>query len=119
FAKGRRAAVGDGHRCQRSIGLETPAVVEAGHAGSMSAAVVDHLGAAMRAAVEQNMYLSAAIARHHHRLTAKFSGEVIAGVWHLAGMAHKKPSAAKHALHLEFENFGVRVNAAMHASRLD
>src|ERR1700722_5344460 len=76
FAKARRAAVGDGHRCQRAIGLETPAVVEAGHAGGMPAAVVDHLGAAMRAAVEQNMYLSAAIARHHHRLTAKFSGEV-------------------------------------------
>src|SRR5262245_63120881 len=59
------------HGRQPSIGVEAPAVVAAGEPRRAAPALVDHLGAAMGAAVEQHVYLAVAMTHHDHRLATK------------------------------------------------
>ena len=85
----------------------------------MTAALVDHLGAAVGAAVEQHLHAAVAVARHDHRLASQFGGDVVPRVRYLAAVADEQPGAAEDALHLEFENVGIGIDAPVHAAGLD
>ena len=78
----------------------------------MALALVDHLGAAMGAAVEQHLHAAVAVAAHDHRLAAELGGDVVAGLRHLAGMPDEQPGAAEDALHLELEHIRDRCRRA-------
>src|SRR3954471_10785006 len=73
----------------------------------------------MGAAVEQHMDAAVVVAAHDHGLASEFGRSVVAWVRYLARMADIEPGAAEDALHLEFENVGVHIDAPVHAARLD
>src|SRR6476619_2087428 len=84
----------------------------------MTFAFVDHLGAAMGAAVEQHVHVAISVPRHDDWLAAKLRGDVVARTRHLARMAYIEPGSAKDALHFQFEEVGVRVHAPVNTARL-
>jgi hypothetical protein len=119
LAEAGRAALRHRHADQRAVHVEGPAVIAAHEPGAVAAALVRDLGAAMGAAVEQNVDAAIVVARHDHRLAAEIGGDVVARLTHLAGMADEQPSAAEDALHLQLEDLGIGVDPAVHAPRLD
>ena len=119
LVESRAAALRNRNRGELAVGVERPAVIAACEPLRVAAALVDHLGAAVGAAVEQHMHRTVAVARHDHRLAAKLGGDVVARVRHLAGMADKKPGAAEDPLHFQFEQVGIRIDAPVHAPGLD
>ena len=76
-------------------------------------------GAAVGAAVEQHLHAAVAVARHDHRLAPELGGDVVTRIRHLAAVADEQPGAAEDALHLEFENLGIGIDAPVHAAGLD
>ena len=107
------------HVQKASVGIVGPAVIAADQTGGMTLAFVDHLGAAMGAAVEKDMHVAVTVARHDHRLAAELGRDVVAWIRYLAGMPDEQPGAAENALHLQLEDVSISVNAPMHTARLD
>ena len=85
----------------------------------MAVALVDHLGAAMGAAVEQHLHRTITMAHHDDRLAAEIGGDEVAGIGRLAFVADEQPGAAENARHFQVEQVRVGVNAPVHAARLD
>lgn len=85
----------------------------------MAAPLVDDLGAAVRAAVEEDMHAAVAVTGHHHRLPPKLGREIVPGIRHLAGMTDEQPRAPENPLHLQFEHVRVGIDAAVDAAGLD
>jgi len=85
----------------------------------MAAALIDDLGAAMGAAVEQDVNGSVAVTGQHHRLAPELGGEIVAGIGNLARVADEQPGAPENPLHLQLEHVGVRIDAPVDAARLD
>ena len=119
LAEFRRTPLRDRHADQGAVGVETPAVIEAGQPRRMAAALVGDFCAAMAAAVEQHMDAAVAMPRHHHRLPPEFGGKKIARIGDLAGMADEQPGPAENPLHLQFEDIRIGIDAPVDASRLD
>ena len=113
------AALRDGDAGERAVGIEGPAVIEAGHPRRVAAALVDDLGAAMGAAVEEHVDRAVPMAGHHHRLPSELGGEVIAGIGNLAHVPDEQPSPPEDALHLELEDVRVGVDPLVDAAGLD
>src|SRR5262249_58402137 len=107
------------HRGEAAVGVEAPAVIATGQPRGVALALVDHLGAAVGAAVEQHVGAAVAVADHDHGLAAELGSDVVANVRHLALVADEQPGAAENALHLEFEQLGIGVDATMHTTGLD
>src|SRR5262249_35807276 len=113
------AALGRRHGHQPAIQIEGPAVVEAGEAVGMTAALVDHLGTAMAAAVEQHADAAVTLAHHDDGLTPELGGVGVAGVGDLALMADIEPGPAEQTLHLELEDLRVGVDTPADAPDID
>ncbi len=113
------AALGYGDSGELAVGIERPSVIAACEPLGVAAPVVDHLGAAMSAAVEQHVNLAVAVPCHDDRLAAELGGYVVARIGHLTGVTDKQPSAAENAFHFQLKQTGIGVDAPVHASRLD
>jgi hypothetical protein len=72
----------------------------------------------MRALIMQNIDVSVGIAGHDQRLAADLGAEIIAGVFYLALVADVDPGDTEDVSHLEFENIGIGVQAAMNPGGL-
>src|ERR1700728_4447090 len=94
-------------------------MIAAGQPLGVAAPLVDYLGAAMGAAVEQDVNRAGAVPNHNDRLTSEIGGDEIAGIWHLAGMTDEQPSPAEDAFHLQFEQVGIGIDAPVHAAGFD
>ena len=114
-----RAAFRHRHADERAVGVERPAVIEAGEPRGMAAALVRDLGAAVGAAVEQHAHAAVVVARHDHGLAAEIGGDEVARVRHLAGVADEQPGAAEDPFHLQFEQVGIGIDPPVHAPGLD
>ena len=65
------------------------------------------------------MHAAVAMPHHDHGLAPELGGDEVAGLRHLAGMPDEQPGTAEDALHLKLEQFGIGIDVAMDASRLD
>ena len=104
---------------EAAIRLVAPAVIATGQARGIPRAVIHHLGPAVGAPIKQHMRAAVPMAHHDDRLTPELGRDVIAGLRHLAGMAHEQPGTAEDAFHLQLEDIRVGVDVPMHPSRLD
>ncbi|MCY1310618.1 hypothetical protein D9M70_608250 [compost metagenome] len=94
-------------------------MVRAGERATIAAMLQAHLVATVRAAVEQQVDLSIAIAGHDHRLrTDRLQNEIVR-LEHLADVPHIDPGPIPNLLQLLLEDFFVGVNRAMHSIGLD
>jgi hypothetical protein len=72
-------------------------VIGAGQYGGVAFVIAAHLHAAMAAGVQKHVDLVGTIAAQNYRFLAHRRDEEVAGVWDLALMADKEPSAGKDA----------------------
>src|SRR4051794_33649560 len=104
---------------QTSVSVVGPAVIAAHEPGRMTPTLIHHLRASVTAAVDQHLHTAVAVATHDHGLTAELSGDVVARLRHLTGVADEQPSRSENAFHLELEQFGIGIDSSMDAARLD
>ena len=78
LSKPSRAAFRHRHVHELAVGVVGPAVIAADQPRRVALALVDHLGAAVGAAVEQDVHAAVAVARHDHRLAPELGGDVVA-----------------------------------------
>src|SRR6266700_298247 len=116
---GPLVAVLERNRMQRAVGLIGPAVVAAAEELDVALAVADHLGAAMAAAIVEDVDGAVAVPAHHHRLPAERRRDVIARTCHLAVVADIDPGPTENPFHLELEELGVDVDIAVDTVRPD
>ncbi len=107
------------HGHQLAVGVEGPAVIAAGQSLRVAFAFVDHLGAAVGAAVEQHLHRAVAVARHDDRLAAEIRGDEVTRIGHLALVTDEQPGAAEDALHLQLEHIRIGIDAPMHPAGFD
>lgn len=74
---------------------------------------------AVRAAVVQHVNRAVGMAHHQYRPGGQACGEVVAGLGHLARMAHIQPRTRPQALHFQREDRGVHVDVAVDLIGLD
>ncbi|KAG1241073.1 hypothetical protein G6F68_017045 [Rhizopus microsporus] len=99
-----------------AVQLEGPGVIRAAEELAHAAfAVGHHLRTLVRATVVQHVHVAVGSAHHQHVLVAQAGGVIVARLGHLAFVAHVDPGAAVDPLHLQIENGGVGVDAAVHA----
>lgn len=94
-------------------------MIETAKVPSVPGLLVDHLRAAMRAAIVQDVHLAVGVPGHHHRLQPDPSAEEIACIRHLTVVADENPGSPEDARHLDLEYDGIEVDAPMHAHGLD
>src|SRR5260221_3542853 len=107
------------HGEQRAVGAVGPAVVAAAEMPDVALAVADHLGAAMAAAVVEDMHGAVAVPAHDDGLPAERRRDVVAGLRHLAVVADIDPGPPEDPRHLELEQLGIDIDVAVNAFRFD
>ena len=75
--------------------------------------------ATVRAAIAKHPDIVLRVTDHHDWLIGNGSGEVIADIGDLAGMADVIPSARENPFDLQLKQRRIRIHAAMHAVRKD
>src|SRR5262245_43349714 len=91
------------HGQQLSVSIIGPPVIAAYQPRRVTLTFIHHLCASVAAAIEQHLHAAVAVTAHDHRLTAELSGDVVARIRHLAGVADEQPSRSENARHLELE----------------
>src|SRR6185437_662332 len=104
---------------ERPVGPIGPAVIAAAEELDVAVAVADDLGAAVTAAIVEDMHGAVAVPAHHHGLAADRRRQIIARLRHLAVVTDIDPGAAEDALHLELEDPRIDIDVAVDAIRLD
>ena len=102
------------HAGQLAVRPEGPAVIHAGEVLRVAALLLQHLRAAMPAAVEQHVHRAVGVAREHHRLARDRGAVVVARIGNQAFMPYIHPETAEDLLHLDFEHARVDIHRAMH-----
>src|SRR5260221_8847160 len=103
---------------ERAIGLVGPAVVAAAEGLDVALAIADDLGAAMAAAVIDNMHGTIRVPAHDDGLAADGRRQIVARLRHLAVMPDIDPGAPEDALHFQLEQLRVDIDVAVNAIRL-
>jgi hypothetical protein len=94
-------------------------VIKATEVPRVAGLLVDHFGAAMGAAIMQDVHLSVRVPGHDHRLQPDPSAEEVARSRHLAVVADKNPRTPKYASHFHLEDDGIEIDAPVHPTRLN
>src|SRR5439155_19115658 len=97
---GALVAVPERDGMKRAVGLVGPAVVTAAEELDVALAIADDLGAAMAAAVIENMHGAVAVAAQDDWLAADRRRQIVARLCHLAVVADIDPGTPENALHL-------------------
>jgi hypothetical protein len=107
-------------RAHAPVEVEGPRVVRADERlPGVALLVAAELDAAVRAAVVEHADRAVLVAHHHHRLAADLQGPVVADVRHLRRVAAVDPGLLPDVRHLELEEGGVGVDAAVDAVGFD
>ena len=102
-------------RGQHPVRAVGPTVIGAAEQARVAALHRANLKAAVRAAVEDDVDSSFAVARHQNRLGPDPRGNEVVRCGHLGLVADEHPRATEDLAHLEVEDRGVRVDAAVDA----
>ena len=105
-----------GHRNQRAGAVVGPAVVPALKELAVSRFGFAYLGPSMAAPVDQHPHRLVDAAHQQHRRATNRAHLVVTPLGHFALMSDINPHCRKYALHLEFKDRGIGVDARMHAS---
>ena len=104
---------GHGHGAARRI--VSPGVIGADKHPGISLVLAADLGAAVRAAVEQHVYITLNITSNDHRAPAKPACDKIPRYGNLTLMAHKHPGTGKNVAHLTPEQRLTGINRPVDA----
>src|SRR5258706_5476578 len=103
YEAGALIAVPERNGVQRAIGLVGPSVVAAAEELDVALAIADDLGAAMAAAVIDNMHRAVCVPAHDDGLAADRLRQIVPRLCHLAVMPDIDPGTPEDALHFELE----------------
>ena len=107
------------YAAQVAIKQVCPAVIHASKRTGVTLSPLTHGGAAMPAAVQQQVHFPLLVANHDHRLKSDSLEAKVPWVRDFAPMPNVDPSAMENLVHLFGEDGGIRVKADMHAVFFD
>ena len=104
-----------GHAQERAVVAVGPAVIGAAEGAGVAALLLADHGAAVAAAVDEDVDGALGVAGGDNGEAGHAGGREVPGVAQLALMGDVEPGAAEDALHFQFEDGGVAVEAAVGA----
>ena len=103
----------------RALLIVGPAVVGAADGSAIAVPVLQQLGAAMPARIDEGADLAVLAADHDQRDADQGEGEIVSGIFHLAFVPDIDPGDAEDPLKLELKERGIGINLPMHPAGLN